>query len=244
MLPAMTPMRLIRPLLARPSLATGFFIFVVGMIVLPYDWRWSSRAVLSWDSGVFVTIVLLFRFMSQSVDADAMAKRSDRLDEGRGAVLWISLIGAVASIAAVCAEMLLNKADKGQYQYFRILVMIVTVALSWTFTQLVFAVHYAHDYYMPANPPERLDLVKDRLPPPHHAHLPYRGGLVFPGGDKTPDYWDFVHFSMVIGVACATADVNIESKAIRRLATGHGVIAFMFNAMILGLTINLSASLF
>jgi uncharacterized membrane protein len=45
-------------------------------------------------------------------------------------------------------------------------------------------------------------------------------------------------------VACATADVNIESKAIRRLVTAHCVLAFVFNAVILALTINLSASAF
>ena len=71
-----------------------------------------------------------------------------------------------------------------------------------------------------------------------------RGGLIFPGGDKTPDYWDFIHFAYVIGVANQTADVQIESRAIRRLVTIHGVVAFLFNTVVLALSINLAASLF
>ena len=68
-------------------------------------------------------------------------------------------------------------------------------------------------------------------------------GLKFPGGEP-PDYWDFLHFSVVVGVACQTADVAFTSKRMRRLGTIHGLVAFTFNTVILALTINLLASLF
>jgi uncharacterized membrane protein len=198
--------------------------------------------------AMIVFIVMVVRLMSQTVNADTMAQRARRLDEGRGAVLVISVLGAVASIAAVLLEIHANKLDKGMFQYLRIAMMVATVALSWLFVQIVFALHYAHDYYLPAKPRETDDNVTDDFPPDkrmaHRQVLPYRAGLDFPGGDRSPDYWDFLHFSIIIGAACATADINIESKAIRRLVTAHSVIAFAFNAMILGLTINLSAALF
>ena len=200
----------------------------------------------AWDLAVIVFIAMVFRLMAKTVDAHTMAQRAQRLDEGRGAVLLISLLGAVASVAAVVAEIATNKLDKGAFQYLRIAMMIATVALSWFFVQMVFALHYAHDYYLPARPSEHLDNVTDDFPPDEtpykRAKLPYRCGLWFPGGDRSPDYWDFLHFSIVIGAACQTADVNIESKAIRRLVSAHVIIAFVFNAVILGLTINLSAS--
>jgi uncharacterized membrane protein len=154
-------------------------------------------------------------------------------------------VGACAAIAAVIVEMTLNKGDKGLHQADRLGLIITTVTLSWAFVQMIFAVHYAHAYYMPLPSPD-LDLVTDDIAetPRRPNKTRYRCGLDFPGDDETPDYWDFVHFSVVIGVACATADVNIESKAIRRLVTAHCALAFVFNAVILALTINLSASAF
>jgi uncharacterized membrane protein len=68
-------------------------------------------------------------------------------------------------------------------------------------------------------------------------------GLDFPG-EQLPDYWDFVHFAVVIGVACATADIDFTSKALRRIGTVHSLVAFAFNTMIVALTINLLAGLF
>lgn len=249
MVEAMRAPRFLHPILSRPSFTAAFLTLVVVAAVTPWDWRWSTRAVIAWDSAVLVFIVMVFRLMSQTVDAHVMAQRARRLDEGRGAVLVISLLGAVAAIAAVVAEISANKIDKGAFQYARIGMMIATVALSWFFVQMVFALHYAHDYYLPAVPePKSLDNVTDDFPPDEtpfkRAKLPYRAGLWFPGGDRSPDYWDFLHFSVVIGAASQTADINIESKAIRRLVSAHVIIAFAFNAVILGLTINLCASLF
>jgi len=102
-----------------------------------------------------------------------------------------------------------------------------TVIASWFLVQLIFALHYAHEYYSPApGHPERL-----------------AKGLVFPD-DDTPDYWDFLYFAVVIGVASQTADVSFKTKALRRVGTVHGVIAFTFNTVVLALTINLLAGLF
>jgi uncharacterized membrane protein len=247
----MRPLRFFHPLLARPALTAATIVLAIALVAMPWGWRASTRAILSWDAAILVFLIMIVRLMSRTVDAHTMALRSRRLDEGRGAILIISMIGAAASIAAVCLEIAANKVDKGEFQHYRIALMIATVALSWVFVQTVFAVHYAHDYYMPEPEPKKMDLVTDDFPPepdlrfaPKPANIPYRCGLQFPGGDWSPDYWDFFHFSVIIGAACQTADVTITSKEIRRIVTAHSIIAFVFNAIILGLTINLSASLF
>ena len=63
-------------------------------------------------------------------------------------------------------------------------------------------------------------------------------------GKSKPDYWDFLHFALIIGVANQTADIAFTSKVMRRTGTLHGVLAFVFNTLVLALTINLAASLF
>jgi uncharacterized membrane protein len=193
---------------------------------------------------------MVVRLMARAVDAHTMAQRARRLDEGGGAILLVSVLGAAVSIGAVVLEVGLNKLDKGAYQYGRIVAMILTVGLTWIFVQTVFALHYAHSFYMPGKERTDIDLVTDDFPPDPRAaveaavKLPYRAGLYFPGGDRSPDYWDFLHFSIVIGAACQTADIEITSKSLRRLVSLHVITAFIFNAIIIGLTVNISASLF
>ena len=101
---------------------------------------------------------------------------------------------------------------------------LATVALSWTFVQVIFALHYAHRFYSA------------------DAKGGDRKGLMFPG-ERTPDYWDFLHFAVIIGVANQTADVQIAERGLRRLSTLHSLTAFVFNTVILALAVNLAVSL-
>ena len=58
-----------------------------------------------------------------------------------------------------------------------------------------------------------------------------------------PEYTDFLYFSFIIGVANQTADVDISARTMRRIALLHGLIAFLFNTVILAATINVAAGL-
>ena len=64
---------------------------------------------------------------------------------------------------------------------------------------------------------------------------------VLPGGDE-PDYWDFVYFSFVVGMTAQVSDVGISDKMIRRTATAHGVVSFVFNTALVALMVNIAAS--
>src|SRR5437868_13660851 len=98
----------------------------------------------------------------------------------------------------------------------------ITIALSWTLVHTAFALHYAHDYYRGSKP----------------------GGLQFPSGDRQDhaDYWDFVYFSFVIGMTAQVSDVGITDKTIRRTATIHGIISFVYNTALVALMVNIAAS--
>ncbi len=67
-------------------------------------------------------------------------------------------------------------------------------------------------------------------------------GLEFPKEDK-PDYLDFMYFSLVLGMTFQVSDVQITSRKLRRLAAVHGLLSFLFNTIILALTVNLAAGL-
>jgi uncharacterized membrane protein len=122
----------------------------------------------------------------------------------------------------------LAKSDHGLVKSCRVLFALATVSLSWFVAQLIFALHYAHEYYAATSP---------------GPDSPIARGLKFPeGGD--PDYWDFLHFSVVIGVAAQTADISFDSRRLRRIGTVHSLLAFAFNTIVVALTINLVAGIF
>ena len=94
----------------------------------------------------------------------------------------------------------------------------------------MFSLHYAHEYF------DEWRLDKDSKPQ-------LRGGLEILGSDMHPDYLDFAYYAFTIAVANATADVNITSREMRRITLVHSVLSFYFNLALLGLTINIAASL-
>ncbi len=94
---------------------------------------------------------------------------------------------------------------------------------SWLFTQVLFAQHYAHDFYAARS---------------HGGPDP----LQFPG-TPDPGYGDFFHFACVIGTSAQTADVSFNGAGLRAVGTLHCVVAFFFNATLLSLSINIAAGL-
>ena len=44
-------------------------------------------------------------------------------------------------------------------------------------------------------------------------------------------------------MTCQVSDVQVTSRRMRRLTLGHGLIAFLFNTVVLALCINILASL-
>jgi uncharacterized membrane protein len=108
-------------------------------------------------------------------------------------------------------------------RYAHIGLAAMTLVSSWAFTQLMFAQHYAHDYY--AAEAKGCD-----------------GGLEFPGR-HAPDYGDFIYFACVIGTSGQTADVSFTSRSMRRTGGVHCVLAFFFNTTLLALTINIASGL-
>ncbi len=100
----------------------------------------------------------------------------------------------------------------------------MTLLVSWLMTHTTFAFRYAHEYY---DVDPGTGIV---------------GGLEFPS-EKRPDYLDFMYFSLVLGMTFQVSDVQITSRKFRRLAAVHGLLSFLYNTIILALTVNLAAGL-
>ncbi len=204
-----------------------FFIAVLAVallwLFLPWDWRASTRLLAAWDCATGLYLLMALEMMARS-NIDSLRHRAALRDEGELVILGLTSITALISLGGIVAELAAAKSLRGHNEWQHIALAVLTVLLSWTFTHTIFAIHYAHEYY--AGPED--DLTE---------------GLEFLGNEP-PDYWDFVYYSYVIGTACATADVNVTSKNMRRITTLHCVVAFFFNTTILALTVNIGAGFF
>ena len=221
--------RPLRPFVSRPRLSLAALLGLAtgaGFLLVPNPLRASTRAILAWDVTCLVFVTGTLQAMIRQAPEQIRTRAADQ-DEGRGMILGLVILAAAASLAAVGLELSLAHEEHGLLNGGRILLALATVAGSWFMIQLIFAIHYAHEFY-----------ALDRRDGEGDA-----GGLAFPG-DEPPDYWDFLHFAVIIGVACQTADIAFTSKRLRRLGTLQGVVAFVFNTVILAVSINLLAGLF
>ncbi len=214
--------------MSRPNLLGGVCVGLAvwaALLLWPNDMRWSTKSILAWDSGSLWFVALMMNHMREC-SVERMQAQVDRQDEGQGLILGLTLIACVASLISVGVELDLAKADHGLFKGLRVALAGVTVAASWFMMQLFFALHYAHQFYSDDDTPGVRGIA---------------GGLGFPGGGN-PDYWDFLHFAVVIGAAAQTADITFTSKSMRRTGTMHSLLAFTFNTVVLALSINLLAS--
>ena len=212
---------LVRILRGRPRLFASFGLGLLAAPFLPANLPATSRAVLGWDIAVAFFLLLAVEHFTRT-DHTRIAIDAERQEEGEWTLFALVLIGAVMSFIAI-VEFSGLTAKKDHHQLYLLLVSL-TLALSWLTTNVTFAYRYAHEFYA-----RREDGTLAR-------------GLEFPG-EPHPDYFDFVYFAFVLGMTFQVSDVVIRSRTLRRVATIHGLIGFLFNTVILALTVNIAASL-
>ena len=192
----------------------------------------AEHLVLAWDVGALVLLVLMgLLFLDEPGDA-TMAANAARQQDGEWVIFSVTVAGAAVSFVALSSVLGTVKGEAPGQRSFHVALVAGTLLLSWLVTHVVFAVRYAHEYYT-ATPGSTQPIANGSK---------VDGGLEFPG-DDTPDYWDFIYFGIVLGMTFQVSDVQITSRKLRRLATVHGLIGFLFNTVIVALTVNIAASL-
>lgn len=204
------------------ALWLGLAIMAIVLAVEPASWNWPTRLAVAWNSGIAAFLLLTVFRMARNRTIDDIRNRAAEMDQAGAAVLPLSLLAAAASIFVI----VYIAASNGKPTAFDAILTIGTIALSWLFVQVIFTLHYTHEYYAPDSQGPQTD----------------RQGLIFPG-EADADYLDFLHFSLIIGVANQTADVQISSQRVRRIATVHSIISWLFNTVILALAVNLAINL-
>jgi uncharacterized membrane protein len=98
-----------------------------------------------------------------------------------------------------------------------------SVVLSWLTIHTLYAMVYAKHYFDPREP----------------------GGIDFnspPGQSDQPCYKDFFYVGFAVGMSFAISDTNLTSTRMRATALGHGLLSFVFGAVIVASVVNLIAA--
>jgi uncharacterized membrane protein len=212
-------------LLGHQRLFAAIVAGALSLLALPPSWPAETRLVAAWDIGA-TCFLALAAILFSTAPPERMPANAEAQEEGEWTLFWLVMAGAIASFGAIIGEFSKLKGAKPAVQDLRIALVAATLILTWLFTQAAFALRYAHEYYSRGAPGR--DGVEE--------------GLQFPD-ESRPDYWDFFYFSAVLGMTFQVSDVQITSRKLRRLATVHGLLGFLFNTVIVALTVNLAAGL-
>lgn len=192
-------------------------LLVLAFVPLSQMMATTEAAIMAFDLAVFAFVLSCIPLW-RAGGADVMRRQAKRDDTGQILLLLFTALITIMILVALGTLVLGAKALAGT----EIALLVATLLACWTFANLIYAFHYARQYYT------------------SHAGAD-RKGLDFPGGE-TPSFADFVNFAFVIGMTCQTADIEITSSPVRRVSTYHGLFAFAFNMGILALTVNVLAS--
>lgn len=179
----------------------------------------QTRWLLAWDIGVLVWLVSTWSLILRT-DAAATRARAESLDPSGYAIFLLVLSAAIASTAAIAYLVGSTKSAPAPQRLLHLGLSLAALVGAWLLIQTLFTFHYARGYY--GGP----------------LHDP--AGLVFPGG-QPPDYLDFAYHAFVVGMTSQVSDVDVISRPMRRLTLLHGVLAFLFNLVVLALSVNIVA---
>lgn len=192
----------------------GAFLALLATIApLALVLRWHEAVMAGFDIAGIAFILSVGPLMDEN--PAQMRRTAAANDANRGLMLLLTAI--------VCAVVLLSVgvavSQHGGPNGAAIALLLATLMIAWLFSNLVYALHYAHAYYRIGSD------GRDQ------------GGLDFPG-DAEPRYWDFLYFAFTLGMTFQTSDVEIDAMDMRRTALFQCLAAFLFNLGILAFTIN------
>ena len=213
-----------RAIRCRPRLFAGLIVMLLVWPLLPAALPSTTRGIVAWDIGVVVFLLLSAQVFITDTPSE-MPAAAEAQQEGEWTIFWLTLAVVVVSFVVVSSEFAAIKQGAAGIRGLRVVLVAVTLLLSWLVTHVTFAFRYAHEFYATDLGGPDVDR-----------------GLEFPG-EKEPDYLDFMYFALVLGMTFQVSDVQITSRKLRRVALLHGFLAFLFNTVIIAFTVNIAAGL-
>jgi len=194
------------------------------LLTLPVRMEGFTRTMVGWDIFSLCEIAISVAIFS-AVCPKQLRVLASREDASRPVVFTIVICAILASLGGVLL-LLKNQNAWLLSEGLETAIYIAGVTFSWILLHILFTSRYAHLYYGD-HATKKGEMAK---------------GLDIPG-NEAPDYMDFAYFAFVIGMTFQVSDIQISSRRIRRVVLIHGLISFIFNTVIVALTINVVVNL-
>ena len=205
------------------GLSVALIIFLLSQRTPP-----AIQFIVVWSSFCFTILLMLWAIILTTTAAEVRVIAGKQDSSAAIISIFVLFFFLVSLFAVVFLMRTLPNPKEAGYPY-HVGFSILSVILSWVMIHTIFAIRYTHLYYN--------ILFEERMSQKEH-----KGGLIFPSDDP-PDYFDFAYFSFVIGMTWQVSDVQITSKRIRRIVLIHALLSFVYNTVILALTINIISNL-
>jgi uncharacterized membrane protein len=179
---------------------------------------WSFLPLVGWV--VLCLVFLIWSWVSVwSLDADQTRRLSTREDSSRALSDFILILAALAAVLSVALVVFRSTQSKDPTSMVRLGLGVLAIVGSWAVLHTVMTLKYARQY-----------------------NADDAGGLDF-GQDGPPAYRDFAYVAFTVGMTFQVSDTNVTHPRMRSLILGHSLLAYLFGAIIIAVTINLLAGL-
>lgn len=203
---------------APPRFVAFLVLFSAGVVALrelsPAT-GWHEALALSFDLAAALFLLSLLPLLRDST-ASVMRRHAAENDANRVMILLLTTLVGLGVMGAIAGELAASKTG----DHAAMVKLVGTLALIWLFSNSVYALHYAHAFYLPVK-----------------GAAGDSAGLDFPG-TTTPDYADFAYFAFTMGMTFQTSDVTVTAPGIRRIVLLHSLAAFIFNIGVIAFVIN------
>ncbi len=191
---------------------------VAGAVAAPFTLT-SAAILIGWDFSALAYLAGVWAVVSR-LDARQTEQLAKREDPSRALAELLILGAGTAELVAVGFALVKASHAAGGMKAFLIALGVLSVVLSWLMVHTVYMLRYARTY-CGAEPP---------------------GGIEF-DENEPPTYVDFAYFALTVGMTYQVSDTNITARAVRRLTLRHALLSYLFGAVLLGLVINVVATL-
>jgi uncharacterized membrane protein len=176
---------------------------------------WQADVLAFWD-GLAVTFLAAVWYQIRPLDGRETAAAAVREDDTRTMTDLVLLTAATVSLVGVALALVKATDEGGRTEFVLTVLAVLTIILSWGVIHTAYTLRYAHLFYSPPT-----------------------GGVDFHETD--PDYQDFAYLAVTIGMTFQVSDTDISKRAIRRAATSHAMLSYVFSVVIIAATVNVVA---
>lgn len=209
---------------ARTRVLMAFAVAVVIGVALAPVSPWQVAVLAGWSAGAATFVAMVLRRVWPMSGAETAAHATVE-DGSRALADSVIVSAAIASLAAIGMALVKASKAEGLGKAAIIAVAVVAVIGAWLSVHTVYALRYAHLYFVEG------------------------GGVAFNAerdGDEPspqPDYHDFAYLALTIGMTFQVSDTNISSRAIRRTITRHALVSYLLGAVVVAMAINVVSGL-